>query len=497
MKRSTTPSFIQNFEIMESLDSGFREILASQNAGKRLHNALLGQKLGAVKAAKKIDAWKNARKLPQGSRERAQAFSLICESYGLTESQTEKDATGLKNRCEDIKRSIGAHVCQKIASRVWIAVEKLLHGKSKRVRFKKKRDAYSIEGKNNDTGLRLLGAEDGTPYFLFRNKRYALKCDLTNAYHKHALDHRVKFVRLLKRHINCKDTYFVQVLFEGLPFRDVAKEERHKKRTLERFGQDYFTKLEEIDDAVRAVVCIDMGPRHIAISNCLVSWERNIALELKNHSDWLKKAQRLQDRSKRASNPKNYDAQGRPLRGKKWVFSKNYLKRQRQIQNYYRKKQEYRKSIHGFLVHEVLTHGNIIKLEKVSYKSFQRNFGKSVGDHGPASLIDKLTRRAIMAGGRTEKINTFQTKLSQTCLCGNQKKKSLSQRVHNCELCGFVSPRDTVSAFLGIFTHNSEVEVHNKKTRVESELNLEEARKWISGHRTLSEAWSKTKTQSV
>ncbi len=38
---------------------------------------------------------------------------------------------------------------------------------------------------------------------------------------------------------------------------------------------------------------------------------------------------------------------------------------------------------------------------------------------------------------------------SQTCPnCGNKKKKELSERVHNCEICNFVADRDVAAAMV-------------------------------------------------
>ncbi len=40
---------------------------------------------------------------------------------------------------------------------------------------------------------------------------------------------------------------------------------------------------------------------------------------------------------------------------------------------------------------------------------------------------------------------------SQTCPnCGNKKKKELSTRVHNCEVCNFVADRDVAAAIVMI-----------------------------------------------
>jgi len=64
-----------------------------------------------------------------------------------------------------------------------------------------------------------------------------------------------------------------------------------------------------------------------------------------------------------------------------------------------------------------------------------------------------MRRKADSAGGnRRYEYNLNTTALSQTCLCGNRKKKTLSQRVHRCE-CGVLEHRDLFSAYLGLHVH--------------------------------------------
>jgi putative transposase len=71
-----------------------------------------------------------------------------------------------------------------------------------------------------------------------------------------------------------------------------------------------------------------------------------------------------------------------------------------------------------------------------------------VRDRAPGLLVSTIRRKADSAGGdRLYSANT--TALSQTCLCGNRKKKPLSQRVHRCE-CGIKEDRDLFSAYLGL-----------------------------------------------
>jgi hypothetical protein len=74
-------------------------------------------------------------------------------------------------------------------------------------------------------------------------------------------------------------------------------------------------------------------------------------------------------------------------------------------------------------------------------------------DGAPGLLVEVMRRKAVSAGGaRLYEFNTKTTALSQTCLCGNRKKRSLSQRVHRCG-CGITEDRDLFSAYLGLHVH--------------------------------------------
>ncbi|KAA8939235.1 MAG: transposase, partial [Mycobacterium sp.] len=78
---------------------------------------------------------------------------------------------------------------------------------------------------------------------------------------------------------------------------------------------------------------------------------------------------------------------------------------------------------------------------------------RSVRDRAPGLLVETIRRKAESAGGdRLYEYSPYTTALSQTCLCGNRKKKPLNQRVHRCG-CGITEDRDLFSAFLGLHVH--------------------------------------------
>ncbi|MBI4854357.1 MAG: hypothetical protein HY819_21370, partial [Acidobacteria bacterium] len=63
------------------------------------------------------------------------------------------------------------------------------------------------------------------------------------------------------------------------------------------------------------------------------------------------------------------------------------------------------------------------------------------------------------------------------CICAEREKKSLSQRTHICKKCGFVAPRDELSAYLAL---------HTSLVNGEWKTDFQKAFSGIQGHRTLS-----------
>jgi hypothetical protein len=160
------------------------------------------------------------------------------------------------------------------------------------------------------------------------------------------------------------------------------------------------------------------------------------------------------DRQKRAANPDNYDEKGQIKRGKRlhWKSSKSYRKTRERKATKERKLAAHRKSLHGKMAHEIVALGTTIQIEKISYKAWQKNFGKSVGVRAPGMFVAQLKRTVASTGGTLLEFSTRTTKFSQFCHgCGTSKKKSLNERVHSCT-CG-IGPvqRDLYSAFLAAF----------------------------------------------
>ncbi|MGW9030800.1 zinc ribbon domain-containing protein, partial [Streptomyces sp. NPDC055722] len=87
-------------------------------------------------------------------------------------------------------------------------------------------------------------------------------------------------------------------------------------------------------------------------------------------------------------------------------------------------------------------------VEDCDIRTWYRLWGKALQATTPGRLITAIGRECEKSGGRLLRASTSTTKLSQTCLCGAQVKKTLADRVHRCVSCGLFADRDMVSAAL-------------------------------------------------
>ena len=181
------------------------------------------------------------------------------------------------------------------------------------------------------------------------------------------------------------------------------------------------------------IVGLDLGPWTIAVVSAQATLLQAFCPEVAPDARALRRLDRKLDRQRRANNPANYDERGRIKRGpKRWKVSK----RQRQVlarrRELHRKLAATRKRSHGQLTHRVMALGSSFHLEQLSYRAWQRTYGKSVQLCAPGMFVERLSRLAERAGGTVVLINAWRARLSQTCHCGRVKKKDRSQRWHVC-----------------------------------------------------------------
>ena len=318
-----------------------------------------------------------------------------------------------------IKEHINVHIAQKIAARAFKAVQKKAFRKAKNIRFKGKNQFDTLEGENNKTGLIF---RDNTLRWSYL--RIPCIVDETNELISYGLQHRIKYCRIVRRKINSKNRFYVQLILEGKPYHDPEKE----------------VSKEELG--------VDVGPSTIAIVGDTKAELKQFCSELVPKWKEKRKLQRKQDRQRRSNNPENYNENGTIKKGKKkWKKSNRYKETCSEIAEIDRKTAAHRKSIHGHDQNIIISQGTTIKAEKIPYQSFQKKWGKSVSIRAPSMFMSGLKRKAENAGGGLYLFPTQSTKLSQYChICEEYIKKPLSQRWHTC--CGIDMQRDLYSAFL-------------------------------------------------
>jgi hypothetical protein len=441
VKRSKTPTFLVELPLV--VDAGQAKCLRAHfEAARCLYNALLGEAMKRLRAMRADPAWQEARAIPRAhQQERKEAFARLRQAYGFSEYALHEFAK--EANCSWIADHIDSVMAQTLATRAYQAANRVCLGKAKKVRFRSKgRGLDSVENKRNNTGLRFLlqPPEEGNQGWLVWGKdRLPALIDWDDPVVHHGLKHPIKYARLVRRKASSPKAqgadvqgyrYYAQLIVAGKPH-------QKKKHTV---GTD--------------VVGLDLGPSTIAI----VPQQGEAQLlplceELKPGAREKRRLQRKLDRQRRANNPQNYDEKGRIKKRSKrrliWKNSRGYLATRRRLAHIERKLAAHRKSLHGRLVHQIIRRGNTIRTEKLSYRAWQKLYGKSVGRNAPGMLLDHLRRTVASTGGTLSEFPTRTTKLSQYCHgCHSYVKKPLSQRWHHCA-CG-IGPvqRDLYSAWL-------------------------------------------------
>jgi putative transposase len=89
------------------------------------------------------------------------------------------------------------------------------------------------------------------------------------------------------------------------------------------------------------------------------------------------------------------------------------------------------------------------KAKKGKRKKQKAGLNKSILDVGFGMLRSAIEYKVIEAGGVFVEVPTRKVKPSQTCPnCGNQHKKTLDERVHQCDVCSFTMDRDLAAALV-------------------------------------------------
>jgi hypothetical protein len=404
MHRKTTPSFTLELAL-ETKAHDEAELQKRFEVARQLYNACLGEAKKRLFLLRQSKEFQRVRRMlktidAKPNRKRTEAFKALNNEFFFTEYDLHAYAT--KIRSSWINNHLDSQAAQAIASRAFKAVQRIAFGQAKRVRFKGKNQLKSVEGKTNKTGIRY---NEKTGCIEWSGLELKCRLDVNDPVVIHGLSCPVKYCRIIKRIFNRKTRFFVQLILEGVPYQ----------------------KFLALDNTVG----LDIGPSTIAYVSDKQAKLEHFSLSLKDKQKEIRRLQRKLNRQRRANNPQNYNTDGTIKKGKKtWNDSKRYLRTKTKLAELQRKLAAHRKTLHGNLANRILRQGKCVKTEKLSYKAFQKMYGKSIQNRAPGMFLEILRRKAENAGGFVSEFSTKDTKLSQYChKCGKYTKKPLSQRV--------------------------------------------------------------------
>ncbi len=423
-----------------------------------LYNDLVANRKKALEQLERTRAWKKntaaVREIKSNkalSAEKQQALlnsvyeqrNAMLAAFGLTKFAF---MARIQKYRAHYKQVVGTHVAQKIADSVWAKFEDYLFGNGKEIRFRGVNFCQSVEGKNNEANLYYKNGA------LHIAKVATVSVDLSetslNKYEREALFYEdgtlrdIRYVRLKREPRSFGWKYFIQFVVGG----------------------SHPVKVKDTGELLHPVgsgsVGLDIGPQTLAVVG-----SQNVELHLlargaQNLEDALRRVSRAMDRSRRATNPEFFNADGTVIhkdrlppelldkRGRRrWKNSKSYERLRWRRRVLLSKQAALREQRHRELANRLLAYGDRFVVEDMDFQALakkakeskrseqtgkyrsRKRFGKSVANRAPAGFLVILEAKATEYGGLFHRVSTFKTRASQyNHVTDEYHKKKLSVR---------------------------------------------------------------------
>lgn len=420
---------------------------------EHLKNQLIAKELRRLKNLERTKEYRNLiDEINNTPKEKRKAlFSKrrkLLKDSGFSEYDFKDDIAGKNSLMQKhFIEHIATQIAHKLASDVWRSFDKFLFGNGRFIHFSKRGSLRSVASQKNGNGMTYKNG-----YFIWNGgqskNKIILKIKVTppkNEYEKEMLSKKIKYLRIVKKWVKTRYKYYLQFALEGKPV---------KKDRIVNKGN----------------VGIDIGTQTVAISSA----DSVIILELadkidKNHTK-KKILQRKMDRSRRYTNPQNYNEDGtikKPPKGQRfsWYKSKKYIQLAGKVRELERKNADIRKYQHTCLANWILSLGDTVYVEQMNFSGLQRRaketkidkngkyakkkrYGKSLANKAPSMFLTILESKLNQYGGQLNKINTYEFKASQYDHTDDTfTKHNRSERWHILSN-GDKNQRDLYSAFL-------------------------------------------------
>ncbi|MBR5312671.1 MAG: transposase [Clostridia bacterium] len=416
---------------------------------EHLKNQLIAMELRKLKNVQRTKAYRNLMaEIEETPKEKRKSLyskrTKLLRDAGLSEFAFKKDMTRMQKHFAE---HIAAQIAHKAASDVWRSFEKYLFDSGRDVHFHKRGTLESVACQTIGNGM---SYKDGI--FVWGGGQVPEKitvripvADPSTDYEREMLTRKIKYVRVVRKWMKTRYKYYLQFTLEG----SAVKKERK---------------------IAHGRVGLDIGPQTLAISSAASVRLMELAERVNdNHRKKLMLQQKM-DRSRRSTNPDNYNPDGtirRSLPGQrmKWVYSGHYRELAGKVRELERKNAAIRKYEHTCLANSILALGDEVYIETMSFKGLQRRaketkvdrngryqkkkrFGKSLANKAPASFIMLLEAKLSQYGGALYKLDTASFRASQYDHTSDSYRKCLLSERWKVLADGDSVQRDLYSAFL-------------------------------------------------
>ena len=276
---------------------------------------------------------------------------------------------------------------------------------------------------------------------------FQLKIKPNDEYAQLCLMDTVKYVRIVRRDIRGKTRWYCQLILKGIP---------PAKNTI------YGEESGGIDEGVSTIAFVTDNTARL----------EELAPECTEDEKKIRRLQRAMDRSRRATNPQNFNEDGTIRKGIKprWNNSERYRHLQKKLKEIRRHTAVMREISHHKLAKQILKEASDLKVETMPIQGLARRskkttvnqkngrihrkkrYGNTIRQRAPARLIAILDEKLSYIGKSLTRIDTYHVKASQyNPLDGSFKKKELRDRM--IELGeGVIVQRDLLSAYCILHT---------------------------------------------
>jgi putative transposase len=360
-----------------------RTLLARLEAARQVYNACLGQARRRVRLVRESKAYQHARTLPRDDPARKARFREARAEGGCSEYAARRLCPAIRPFLAGGASGQPRHPAafqSRLPRRQPAAAGQGPPGAGRVAGTSWTR----VIGKTKASGLRWRG-----DHVEWMGLVLPAGLDPHDQVQAHGLACPVKYVRLVRRKLGERNRISAQLVCRGVP----SQKPHHQLGS--------------------GVVGLDLGPSTIAVVSEEAALLQAFCPEVAPDARALRRLDRQLDRQRRANNPANYDERGRVKRGpKRWKASKRPRQVQARRREVYRKLSATRKRSHGQLAHRVLSLGSSFQLEQLSYRAWQKTYGKSVQLCAPGMNVLRLSRLAARAGGTVVLINAARARLS-------------------------------------------------------------------------------------